>query len=98
MNIDPDVEKLFKRVMVIDGALYPYFRTGLEECCEDSENKGECLPQSRAEADHGCYGTDVPKDFRVVERRMGVNIGAGPYTDDQAGKQDDVVRLVATSA
>ena len=80
MKIDPEIESLFDRQMVIDGAFYPYYRGDLEQCCDDGD--GGCLPQEDALAQTGCYAKTSPKDYREVTEKMGINVGAGPYRDD----------------
>ena len=52
MKNDPEIESLFDRQMVIDGAFYPYYRGDLEKCCDDGD--GGCLPQEDALAQTGC--------------------------------------------
>ncbi len=102
MRIDPQVERLFQKAMTMDGALYPYMRTSLKPCCPKND-AGDCYSQSEAETRHACYESRVPTDFREVTRKMGVKIGAGPYSDTQKSKIERYrsegrnIRLVRTS-
>ncbi|MEE2789474.1 MAG: membrane dipeptidase [Myxococcota bacterium] len=80
MKIDPAIEALFKRQPIIDGAFYPYDRGELVSCCDDG-NQG-CLSTADAMKQTRCYERTSPNSYREIIDKMGITVGAGPYTDE----------------
>ena len=101
LKIDPDVKRLFRNSITIDGALYPRNRGALKTCCAD--NKGNCKSKGDAEQSHGCYTNVYPNDFTSIPTRMGVRVGAGGYNDHMKQrfanyrKEGRNVRLILSS-